>query len=233
MNLLLTNDDGLDAVGLKALGAAVDGLGETFVMAPNRGLSGCSHHATTDRGFRVSQVADGRYSVEGTPVDCVRAAIHQFGPEIDWVLSGINKGGNLGVDVYYSGTVAAAREATLRGIPSIAVSQFQNRPLAEADWRRASDWTRPLLERLMKRPHSAGTFWNVNLPCPEGASDQPEVVFCPLDLSPLPLHFREQDGVLYFAGNYIERPRKLGADVDFCFSGKISISEISLARMTG
>ena len=233
MKLLLTNDDGIDAPGLEALGGAVDGMAETLVMAPDRALSGCSHRATTDEGFRVVRLEEDRYSVEGTPADCVRVAIHRFGGEIDWVLSGINRGGNLGVDVYHSGTVAAAREATLRGLPGIAVSQFHTRPLTEANWRQASDWTRPLLEELMKRPHPASTFWNINLPCPERADGQPEVVFCPLDLSPLPLGFREEDGLLHYDGKYVERQHKPGADVDVCFSGKIAISEISLARATG
>ena len=97
----------------------------------------------------------------------MRVAIHRFGSDIDWVLSGINRGGNLGVDVYHSGTVAAAREATLRGLPGIAVSQFHTRPLTEADWQQASDWTRPLLEELMKRPHTGvGHFGTSTYPVP-------------------------------------------------------------------
>ena len=120
----------------------------------------------------------------------------------------------------------------MRGLPGIAVSQFHTRPLTEADWQQASDWTRPLLEDLMKRPHPAATFWNINLPCPERADGQPKVIFCPLDLSPLPLGFREDDGLLHYDGKYVERQRKPGADVDVCFSGKIAISEISLVPAT-
>src|SRR5262245_53768028 len=126
MKLLLTNDDGIDAPGLRALLAAAQPLGEPVVVAPARAHSGCSHRVTTDGPFRVAARPDG-FAVEGTPADCVRVALHDVAPDIAWVLSGINAGGNLGADVYHSGTVAAVREAVLHGLPGVALSQYRKR----------------------------------------------------------------------------------------------------------
>src|SRR5262249_57858395 len=122
MKLLLTNDDGVFAPGLEALAEAAAELGEVLVVAPASHLSGCGHRVTTHGPIRVEQVAPGRVAVDGTPGDCVRVALHDLMPDADWVLSGINHGGNLGADVHHSGTVAAAREAVLHGRPAIALS---------------------------------------------------------------------------------------------------------------
>lgn len=111
MKLLLTNDDGIDADGLHALLTAVRGLGEPVVVAPAGPQSGVSHAVTTDGPVRVEPRGDGRFAVRGTPADCVRVVLHRLCPDAGLVLSGINHGGNLGADVYYSGTVVAVREA--------------------------------------------------------------------------------------------------------------------------
>ena len=195
MELLITNDDGIDAPGIAALGVAAAGLGRARVVAPTQAVSGCGHSATTDRALRVERRSPTSYAVNGTPADCVRIAFHEFETPVDWVLAGINRGGNLGVDVYYSGTVAAVREAALHGVPGIAVSHYHNRPLSDQDWERAVEWTIPVLERLIAKPPKPGSFWNVNLPSdPTGSTGSknnagPEVIFCPLDPSPLPLSF--------------------------------------------
>ena len=120
------------------------------------------------------------------------------------MLAGVNHGGNLGADVHHSGTVAAVREAALHGIPGIAVSQYHKRG-QEIDWARAVRWLRPILRDLITRPWTPGTFWNINLPhlAPEAAD--PRIVVCPLDTSPLPVTFREQDGLFHYSGNYHER----------------------------
>src|SRR4051794_34816796 len=114
MILMLTNDDGIEAPGLSALEAAAEGVGERrIVVAPAGPQSGCGHAVTTHRPIRVDRRGESAFAVEGTPADCVRLAIHHLDPGVDWVLSGINSGGNLGADVYHSGTVAAVREAVL------------------------------------------------------------------------------------------------------------------------
>ncbi len=227
MTILLTNDDGIHAPGLAALHHAVDGRSHVMI-APQGAASGCSHSTTTDRPIRLERLAEDRHSLDGTPADCVRIGLHRFGADIAWVLSGINSGGNLGVDVYHSGTVAAIREAALRGVPGIAVSHYHDRPLEERDWERAVDWVRPLLEDLMQRPWTPGTFWNINLPTPEAAPQNPEVVYCPLDPSPLPLSFRERQESFHYDGCYANRPRREGTDVEACFSGKIAITHVSV-----
>ena len=237
MELLITNDDGIDAPGLGALGVAAAGLGRARVVAPVEAVSGCGHSATTDRALRVERRSQHTYAVDGTPADCVRIAFHEFEP-VDWVLAGINRGGNLGVDVYYSGTVAAVREAALHGVPGIAVSHYHNRPLSDQDWERAVEWTTPILERLMAKRPRPGAFWNVNLPSdPAGSASstgstenaRPEVIFCPLDPSPLPLSFESgENGDRRYNGKYVLRQRKTGSDVDVCFRGAISVTEISI-----
>lgn len=229
--LILTNDDGIDAPGLGALFQAAEGLGRRRVIAPDGPQSGCGHAVTTHRSIRMADVGGGRIAIGGTPADCVRLGIYHLEPRASWVLSGINAGGNLGVDVHYSGTVAAVREAVIHGLPGIAVSHYIARGRA-IDWPRAAGWTGRVLRELVARPWEPGTFWNVNLPHPEPGAAEPEVVFCPVDPSPLPLDFRiDGDAALYF-GDYQSRARVLGADVEVCFGGRIAVSLLRLIPAT-
>jgi 5'-nucleotidase len=121
LKFLLVNDDGISAPGLAALRGAVQGRGEATVIAPHQQHSGMSHAITIHRPLRVEDAGQG-YTVNGTPADCVIMALEALKLEPDYVLSGINHGANLGSDVLYSGTVAAAMEGVLNGIPSIAFS---------------------------------------------------------------------------------------------------------------
>jgi 5'-nucleotidase len=227
VKLLLTNDDGIDAPGLAALFEAAARLGDPVVVAPVAALSGCSHQVTTNGPIRVEERGLKSFAVAGTPADCVRVALHRIAPETKWVLSGINAGGNLGADVYHSGTVAAVREAVLHGWPGIAVSQYRKRGLA-VDWRRASRWLVPILSDLVGQPTAPGVFWNINLPHLLPQAPDPHVVFCPLDPAPLPLSFREEGESLHYNGDYHERRHEPGTDVDVCFNGKIAVTKISL-----
>ena len=123
MNILISNDDGILARGLAVLGEVCASLGQVTVVAPDREQSGTSHSLTLHRPVRATRRADGAFQVDGTPTDCVLLAIDMLMPEKpDFVLSGINHGQNMGEDVFYSGTVAAAMEGLVAGIPSIAVS---------------------------------------------------------------------------------------------------------------
>jgi 5'/3'-nucleotidase len=227
VNFLLTNDDGIDAPGLAALAEACAPLGQAVVVAPDRHLSGCSHQATTSRGLLLEEVAPDRHALDGSPVDCTRIGLMRVAPQTQWVLSGVNEGGNLGADVYLSGTVAAAREACLLGKPAIAVSQYvRKRPV---DWPQAARWTRHVLEMLLPRPPDAGSFWNVNLPHPTvEQAGVPECAFCQIDPHPLPLDYELRDGKLHYRARYQDRERAAGYDVELCFSGKITISQIGL-----
>ena len=228
MKLLLTNDDGMEAAGLGALLAAARGLGDPVVVAPAGPQSGVSHAVTTGTAVRVEGRGPARYAVHGTPADCVRVGLHRLCPGAAWVLSGINHGGNLGADVYYSGTVAAVREAVLHGWTGVALSHYRNRGM-EFDWPRAARWAGAVLADLLARPVVPGAFYNVNLPHLDPGEPDPEVVFCPLDPHPLPLSYRhEDDGGMHYDGDYHARDRVAGADVDVCFGGRIAVTMIKL-----
>src|SRR5947208_6248907 len=122
--LLVTNDDGVHAAGLAALASAGDDVGEVHVLAPEREQSGCGHALTLHRPLRVQPLRERWHAVNGTPSDCVNVGVLGFLPERPaLIVSGINHGSNLGDDVTYSGTVSAAMEGTLLGVPSMAVSQ--------------------------------------------------------------------------------------------------------------
>lgn len=228
MKFLLTNDDGIDAPGLEALVNAAQTLGEPVVVAPVGAQSGVSHAVTWHEGVRIEPRGGQRFAIHGTPADCTRLGLLHVVPDAKWVLSGINHGANLGADVYYSGTVAAVREAVLHGWPGIAISHYRKKD-AEYDWERAARWIAPILADLLARPVEAGFFYNVNLPMlPPGAGD-PEVVWCELDPKPLPLNYRHEEASgLYYAGDYNLRGRTPGADVDVCFSGRIPVTAVRL-----
>ena len=124
MRILVTNDDGIHSPGLTALAKALSRLGEVWVVAPDRERTAVAHAVTLHKPLRVHQVGTQLYAVNGTPVDCVNLAVLKLLPAPpDLLVSGINKGVNLGDDVLYSGTVSAAMEGTILGIPSMAVSQ--------------------------------------------------------------------------------------------------------------
>ena len=123
MKILVTNDDGIAAPGIKALAEALQVMGQVTVVAPDRERSAAGHSLTLHSPLRVFELRPGWYAVDGTPTDCVNMGIHSLLDDPpDLVVSGINHGGNLGDDITYSGTVAAAMEANLMGIPAIAVS---------------------------------------------------------------------------------------------------------------
>ena len=228
MNFLLTNDDGVEAPGLATLRRAIGGRGDAIVLAPDRHLSGCSHQATVSRPLELTELGENWYALDGSPVDCTRVGLLRLAPAVQWVLSGINEGGNLGADIYLSGTVAAAREACLLGKPAIAISQYvRRRPI---DWQQTERLARHALEVLLERPPAPGSFWNVNLPQLEEADALiPECVFCQVDPNPLPVDYDLRDGKLHYRARYQDRLRAHGHDIQTCFSGRIAISQICLS----
>jgi 5'-nucleotidase len=170
MRLLCTNDDGILAHGLDCLVRAAEPLGEVFVVAPDREQSATSHSLTLHHPVRPVKRGERRYQVDGTPTDCVVIAVEGLMPERpDFVLSGVNHGQNMGEDVLYSGTVAAAMEGLMLGIPSIAVS-FAGRDLHTSG--SLLDKQVEPLGRLLRHLTSlpafpADTLFNVNLPAIE------------------------------------------------------------------
>jgi 5'-nucleotidase len=228
MKFLVSNDDGIDAPGLQALVIAARTFGDPVVVAPAGPQSGVSHAVTAHRAVRIEPREGGRFAIHGTPADCTRIGLLRLVPDANWVLSGINHGGNLGADVHYSGTVAAVREAVLHGWPGVAVSHYRKRGM-EFDWERAANWVAPVLAALLARPIEPGLFYNVNLPHLEPGEGDPEVVYCPLDPHPLPLSYsHDEDNGLYYSGDYQTRLRTRGADVDVCFGGRIAVTGIRL-----
>jgi 5'-nucleotidase len=161
--ILVANDDGIQAFGLHVLAEHLAEIGVVTVVAPDREQSASSHSLTLRNPLRIDEVAPGRYAVDGTPTDCVNLGVNVVlrGTPPDLVVSGINPGGNLGDDVTYSGTVAAAFEGTLLGIPSVAVSLVIER---EHHFETAGRIARQVAERILERGMPPDTLFNVNVP---------------------------------------------------------------------
>jgi 5'-nucleotidase len=228
VKFLITNDDGIEAAGLRALVKASEAFGEGIVVAPAGPQSGVSHAVTWKDGVRIEKRGEKEFAIHGTPADCTRLGLLRVVSDAEWVLSGINHGSNLGADMYYSGTVAAVREAVLHGWPGVAVSHYYKAG-SDYDWNRASKWVAPILRDIFARPNESGMFYNVNLPHLPADAPDPEVVWCDLDPNPLPLNYRhEEESGLFFAGDYRLRERTPGADVDVCFNGAIAVTPVRL-----
>src|SRR5947209_12601371 len=173
MLLLLTNDDGILAHGLECLQEAAQPLGEVVIVAPDRGQSATSHSLTLHHPIRPIRRGEGRWQVDGTPTDCVMLAVEALMPERpNFVLSGINHGQNMGEDVLYSGTVAAAMEGLALGIPSIAISFAGGDLRADVTHlRKQVSALSDLLRHVTSLPaFPANTLLNVNLPPVEGSA---------------------------------------------------------------
>lgn len=224
--ILLTNDDGWDAPGLAALKQLAAQLGEVYVLAPQEPHSYAGHRVTTDAPLRLVETAPREFSLSGTPADCVRVALTELFPEIDCVLAGINRGGNLGADLFTSGTVAAAREAALLGKPAIAISQFIRKGLP-LDWARSRALALPVLEKLLTQGCTVKSYWNVNLPHLLDEEIAP-VVACEPDDLPLDVRYRREGDHFHYAGSYPARLRTTGKDVEQCFAGALTISRLAL-----
>src|SRR5450432_3932268 len=163
--ILVTNDDGVMAPGIRALREALGGIGEVVVAAPDRERSAASHSISLDRPLRVDEIEPGVCSIDGTPVDCAYLAIlHLVKRRPALVVSGINHGYNLGSDVFYSGTVAGAVEGALRGVPALAVSLERRKP---QDFSHAAGFAAALAAELIRRGTAAlpdASLLSVNLP---------------------------------------------------------------------
>ena len=162
--ILVTNDDGVRSDGIKKLAEALSRVGEVTVVAPLDEASAIGHALTLRRPLRLESMGSRVYGVDGTPTDCVNVALAQVfkGVPPDLVVSGINRGYNLGDDITYSGTVAGALEAALLGVQSIAVSLRQTR--GEYDFTHAADVTATLAAAILARPLPPRVFLNINVP---------------------------------------------------------------------
>jgi 5'-nucleotidase len=162
MHILVSNDDGYMAEGIETLAAALSEIADVTVVAPDRNRSGASNSLTLDNPLRVNQLSNGFYRVEGTPTDCVHLAITGLlDDEPDMVVAGINEGANLGDDVLYSGTVAAAMEGRFLGLPAIAISLVGQ----QATHYDTAAWVATkLVSQLQTSRLPANTILNVNVP---------------------------------------------------------------------
>jgi len=227
MKIVLTNDDGIEAPGLESAFLYLKALGDVTVVAPAEARSGVGHQITTKSPIVVSRVGDRRYSVQGTPADCARIALKEIVPDAEWVVSGINRGANLGSDVYNSGTVAAAREAAILGGRAIAVSQYVARN-ETIDWEITGYHAGNVLRHLLRRALDSGCFWNVNLPHPLRKESKLKYQVCSLDTHPHKYSYRKENNAYIYEGTIHERPRDHGKDVAVCFGGKVSITRMTI-----
>jgi len=164
--ILVTNDDGINAPGLKVLERIARRFSkDVWVVAPETEQSGAGHSLTLSRPLRHRQISERRHAVDGSPTDCVLFAIEHVmaGEKPDLVLSGVNRGGNVGEDITYSGTVAAAMEAMLLGVPSVALS-LAARHSEPIHWGAAEEHAPAILEKLVSVPWPRDVFINVNFP---------------------------------------------------------------------
>jgi 5'-nucleotidase len=163
LRILVTNDDGYRSDGIRVLAEALKPLGAVTIVAPVDEKSAIGHALTLRHPLRLEPITDGVFGVDGTPTDCVNIAITQVFKSLpDLVVSGINKGYNLGDDVTYSGTVSGALEGALLGVPSIAVSLRSTR--GDYDFGYAAQSAAVLADAMLKRPLPARTFLNINVP---------------------------------------------------------------------
>jgi len=239
----MTNDDGIDAEGLQCLASVLSLNAECFIVAPDTGRSCCSHGVTTGSPLTVVSTQNNQWSVSGTPADCVRVGLLYLKLKPDLVVSGVNHGGNLGMDILYSGTAAGAREASLFGLPSIAVSQYMRRDV-DRDWSVNAKRAAFVIENILARVSLGKGFWNVNLPALSSHVEGLDFPISKCQPEPQPLTFSFENvtegiqnsqesleitdpiprsSVLY-RSNYQERPRSTETDVDLCFNGHATIS---------
>ncbi|MEM6980069.1 MAG: 5'/3'-nucleotidase SurE [Planctomycetota bacterium] len=240
MQVLLTNDDGVEAPGLQAMHDSLTTFFEQagqsvtlIVVAPDRGRSECSHTVTTTHDLLLTQTKPNWFHVDGTPVDCVRVALKLLCPDAAMVFSGVNAGANVGVDLLGSGTFAAAREAAILDRPAMAISHYR-RPDMPRTWAHCQAWLTESLRRFcdVVLPTKPSILWNVNLPAVDPDGPIPETVRCMVEDQPLVRQGRLEPAGdpschrVEMRSDFHGRPRRVGSDVDVCFGGRISLSEI-------
>jgi 5'/3'-nucleotidase len=226
--ILITNDDGIFAPGLRALVAALADLGSISIVAPNAERSGSAQALTVRKPVFYERVAENEWAVDGTPTDAVILAIGHLLPEKpDLVISGINRGGNLGENVHYSGTVGAAREAAIYQIPSMAISVAHRGK--DFDFTLAAKCARYLAPVLLSEKLALGVLLNVNVPQPwQGGvritRQSPKITRNVLDVG------QDEEGRDYFVLHEQQRIQDAGPNSDYAavLSGAISITPLVL-----
>jgi len=235
LRILVTNDDGIHAPGLKVLEKIARQLSsDVWVVAPEFEQSGASHSLTLLDPLRVRKMTPRRFAVGGTPTDCVVMALNQIveGRKPDLLLSGVNRGANMAEDVTYSGTIAAAMEGTLLGIPSIAMSQVFQRP-EPIPWATAEKHGAAVVRKLRKAGWPDEVLINVNFPPvkPDKVTGTVVTVQGRRDVGQIQIHEREdpRGGYYYWLG-FRRQLGKPGATTDLgaTMAGKISVTPLKM-----
>lgn len=230
MRILVTNDDGIQSPGIAALAQALSKIGEVWVVAPDRERTAVAHAVTLHKPLRVHRVASRTFSVNGTPVDCVNLALLRIMPKPPSILvSGINKGVNLGDDVMYSGTVSAAMEGTILGVPSVAVSQEGQETFRFAV---GASYAARLVRLALEQGLPEETLLNVNIPDRPKRSIKGVRITClsrrrfhnPI-IEKLDPHGRKY---YWIAGKRVSWSRSKDADHEAIEEGLVSITPIRL-----
>ena len=238
MKFLITNDDGYDAPGLAALYEALRPLGHVTVVAPFTCHSSKGHAVDTKNSIRVERRTVepfGEISIaHASPADCIRVGLRHImlHEQPDFVIAGINPGANLGVDLFYSGTAAAAREAALLGIPAIALSRLLHSDYP-IDWpvlsRHATRVVKTMLDDTFRLP--VGHFWNVNFPTVEGENYPDKITIVPHGTLPHAVAFNvvessENGEMLAYSAVYRDRGRSRDCDVHHLFDQRLTATPV-------
>jgi 5'-nucleotidase len=241
MKFLITNDDGFDGPGLAALYHALSSLGTVQVVAPSVCHSAKGHAVNTKSPIRVERRNVAPFGpihiADASPADCVRVGLRAICDEPpDYVIAGINTGANLGVDLFYSGTAAAAREAAILGIPSIAVSRYLS-PQCNVNWDNLASHTARILSLLTAEDHRlpSGQFWNVNFPALADDQHPEQIAFVPMNTRSHDVQFEvaESDGDVShyrYTGDFRNRDKADGCDVSRIFQDQITATPIGLCN---
>ena len=243
MKFLITNDDGFDGPGLAALYNALKPLGEVRVVAPAVCHSAKGHAVNTHSAIRVERCDVAPFGlidiVDSSPADCVRVGLRAPGADVpDFVVAGINTGANLGVDLFYSGTAAAAREAAILGVPSLAISRYM-RPEFPVIWEALAAHVTRVVSRLINDPYRlpTGRFWNVNFPALANEAHPEEITFAPQSVLSHDIGFKaaentdpEDDNItlLEYAGDFRSRGKTDDCDVSQLFQQRVTATPIDL-----
>ncbi|MBO4251508.1 MAG: 5'/3'-nucleotidase SurE [Clostridia bacterium] len=226
MRILICNDDGIESSGLKALAEKLSDKNEILVIAPEGNRSACSHTLTVRESIQITEYGKIKgcksFSISGSPADCVKIAIHIFSDFVpDVVISGINKGHNLGSDIMYSGTVAIAYEAAFFGIPSFAFSAFSH---GESDFDLYSDFAAEILYKLYPFTDKNG-IWNVNFP--DSDLDVKGTKFTPLGTKVyIDEYVKDSDGRYRIYGVVDESTEFSDCDIEWNKRGYITITPL-------
>jgi 5'-nucleotidase len=232
MHILLSNDDGVHAPGILAMAQAMSSCGEVVVVAPEASQSAAAHGITLTAPLSVDRVQlDGNfpaYAVDGRPADCVKLAIRELmKPPPDLIISGINDGANTGINVLYSGTVAAAAEGAFYGIPSVAVSLFHSERM---DFNRAAELARDLIRQLLTDGLSDGSLININIPSLDGGPPK-GVRVVPQSMLPWEDYFERVAGpknreAYWLKGDYLNLEPDADSDLHAVINGYVAITPL-------